>query len=314
MVKIYKTNIITGKLEITNRLEKGCLIDLIAPTDNEINDICIELSIPEQLIRYPLDISEKAHIDSEYDNTLIVIDVPYTETTDNKRIYTTIPFGMIVVRNEYFITVSQKNVNIMDEVLSNLKRNIIETEKRTKLIFQVLYKVAEEYIKHIGYISRDIEMFEKNMHKTMKNRELIHMLDFEKSMIYYNASLKANQVVLQKLLRGKIVRIYEEDEEILDDTMIENKQAIEMVQTYSEILNGIVSIFGTIVSNNVNSVMKFLTAVTIIISIPTMIAGIFGMNLNFPFEPSSANFYIIIAASIILSFLAWVAMKNKNMM
>ncbi|MNP53609.1 Magnesium transport protein CorA [compost metagenome] len=133
-------------------------------------------------------------------------------------------------------------------------------------------------------------------------------------MIYFSNSIKANQTVLQKINRGKIIKLYEEDEDILEDTIIENTQAIEMVQTYSEILNGIIDIFGTIVTSNVNIVMKFLAAVTIIISIPTMIASFLGMNVEFPFLTNAYGFYIIISLAIVVTILITIWLKRKDML
>ena len=135
---------------------------------------------------------------------------------------------------------------------------------------------------------------------------------FEKTMIYFNASVKANQVVLEKLNRGKAIKLYEEDEDILEDTLIENRQAIEMIQTYSEILNGITDIFGTIVSNNLNNVMKFLTSITVIISLPTMISSFLGMNVDFPFRTDIIGFICVIVVSILITVLATLWLSKKR--
>jgi len=148
----------------------------------------------------------------------------------------------------------------------------------------------------------------------MSNDELLSLLDFEKTMIYFNASIKANQTVLQKINRGKFIRLYEEDEDILDDTLIENTQAIEMVQTYSEILNGIIDIFGTIVSNNLNTVMKFLTSITIIIAIPTMISSFGGMNVQYPYFGTKIGFTIIMISSVVATIIATLWFKKKDML
>jgi magnesium transporter len=152
------------------------------------------------------------------------------------------------------------------------------------------------------------------MHKAMKNDELLSLLDFEKTMVYFNASIKANQTVLRKINRGKFIKLYEEDEDILDDTIIENTQAMEMVQTYSEILNGIIDIFGTIVSNNLNIVMKFLTSITIIIAIPTMISSFAGMNVEFPFFSTRLGFYIIMAMAVLATVIATLWFKKRDML
>jgi magnesium transporter len=314
MIEVLKTNVVTGKLEIVNDITKGVWVNIVQPTSDEIQYISHKLNVAENLLRYPLDIAEKAHIDTDNDNVLITVDVPITELKGNKKVYSTIPLGMLLVRDDYFITISQNRIDVINEVLTTVKMFDIYTDKKSRLVFQILYRVASDYIRYIGYISKDIDSFEKSMHKAMRNNELLSLLDFEKTMIYFNSSIKANQAVLRKINRGKFIKLYEEDEDILDDTIIENTQAIEMVQTYSEILNGIIDIFGTIVSNNLNTVMKFLTSITIIIAIPTMISSFIGMNVDFPFLTNTTGFYTIMGIAILATLLAAAWFKKKDML
>ncbi len=314
MISIYKTNKKTGKLEEIDAPVKGCWINMVKPTEDEIKVIADLVQIEEQTIRYPLDISEKAHIDEEDDTVLIVVDSPATEIDNNEKIYTTLPVGMIVVRDDIFITVSQAEINAIEGVKIKAKNNYLQTEKKSRLVFQILFDIAQDYIRYLTYINKDIEMFEEHMSKSMRNKELQRIMQFEKSMIYFNASVKGNQVVLEKLNRGKAIKLYEEDEDILEDTIIENRQAIEMIQTYSEILNGIIDIFGTMVSNNLNIVMKVLTSITLIISIPTMVSSFLGMNVEFPFNTGIVGFYEVIAISIIATIAVTFWLKRKNML
>ncbi|MDF2866231.1 MAG: magnesium transporter [Clostridia bacterium] len=314
MIEVLKTNTVTGKLENVSSITKGVWINIVDPSSDEIQSIAHKLNLAENLLRYPLDIAEKAHIDTDEENVLIAIDVPITEYKGTKKVYSTIPLGMILVRDDYFVTISQSRIDVINEVLTSVKMFDIYTDKKSRLVFQILYKVASDYIRYIGYISKDIDSFEKSMHKAMKNDELLSLLDFEKTMIYFNASIKANQTVLQKINRGKYIKLYEEDEDILDDTIIENTQAMEMVQTYSEILNGIIDIFGTIVSNNLNTVMKFLTSITIIIAIPTMISSFIGMNVEFPFNTTTIGFYTVMGIAILSTIIATLWFKKKDML
>jgi magnesium transporter len=314
MIEVLKTNTVTGKLEIVPDIAKGVWINIVEPTATEIQEIAQKLNVAENLLRYPLDIAEKAHIDTDEENVLVSIDVPITEFRENKKVYSTIPLGMLLIRDDYFVTISQSRIDVIKEVLSSVKTFDIFTDKKSRLVFQMLYRVASDYIRYIGYISKDIDSFEKSMHKAMKNDELLSLLDFEKTMVYFNASIKANQTVLRKINRGKFIKLYEEDEDILDDTIIENTQAMEMVQTYSEILNGIIDIFGTIVSNNLNIVMKFLTSITIIIAIPTMISSFAGMNVEFPFFSTRLGFYIIMAMAVLATVIATLWFKKRDML
>lgn len=313
MIDIYITDMNTRKLKKIEKPVKGCWINMVAPTDNEIRRISRGVRIKEHLLRYPLDIAEKAHIDVEDDSILIVVDSPSTYIKDNRKMYTTMPLGMIIVRDEILITVSQVKINSVDNVLKENKL-LVETDKKSRFTFQILYNIAQDYIRYLTYINKDLDEFENHMLKTMNNKELIKVMNFEKTMVYFNASVKGNQVVLEKLNKGKIIPLYEDDEDILDDTLIENRQAIEMIQTYSEILNGIVEMFGTIVSNNLNTVMKWLTSITLIISIPTMISSFLGMNVDFPFNTSTIGFYGIIAISIIVTLIITCILRKKDLL
>lgn len=314
MINIYKTNVKTGFIDSIEKPVKGCWINLVKPTDKEISDIAKLVNIEEHLLRYPLDIAEKAHIDFEDDAVLIVVDSPATEYKKKKKYYTTLPLGMILVRDDIFITISQVNITSVDQILNNSKPYLVETQKKSRFVFKILYNMAQDYIRYLTYINQDLENFENKMEKTMSNEELMNILNFEKTMIYFNASVKANQVVLEKLNRGKAIKLYEEDEDILEDTLIENRQAIEMIQTYSEILNGITDIFGTIVSNNLNNVMKFLTSITVIISLPTMISSFLGMNVDFPFRTDIIGFICVIVVSIVITVLATLWLSKKKML
>lgn len=314
MIDIYKTNLKTGKLDKIDTPIKGCWINIVKPTDEEIEKISKVVGVQERILRYPLDIAEKAHIDTEDDSVLIVVDSPATEKKHGTKIYTTLPIGMILVRDEIFITISQEKINSIEAILNNNKEYYVHTDKKSRFVFRLLFDIAQDYIRYLTYINNDIETFENHMEKSMRNKELMRLLHFEKCMIYFNASVKGNQVVLEKLNRGKAIKLYEEDEDILEDTLIENRQAIEMIQTYSEILNGIVDIFGTIISNNLNIVMKVLTSLTLIIALPTLISSILGMNVVFPFDTGINGFWAVIAISVIITIVAWICLKKKDML
>ena len=314
MVNIYITNPISGNLDKIAEPIKGCWINMVKPTEKEIQSICNKVGVQAHLLRYPLDIAEKAHIDVEDDTVLIVVDSPFTEFKNNERIYTTLPIGMLLVRDDIFITISQEEIDCIKGIISKDNAYKIHTDKKSRFVFQILYDIAQDYIRYLTYINKDLEFFEAQMEKTMRNKELIKIMKFEKSMIYFNASVKGNQVVLEKLNRGRAIKLYDEDEDILEDTLIENRQAIEMIQTYSEILNGIVDMFGTIVSNNLNIVMKFLTSITILIALPTMISGILGMNVEFPFNTGILGFWGVIGVAVLVTIIATIWLKKKDMM
>ena len=316
MIKMYKTDLETNKTEVTEKIEKGTWINMVAPTEDEIKDVCKKLKIQEDFIRYSLDYEEKARIDIEDDdNTLLfIVDVPIVEKENNEQVYSTMPLGMIVVRDDYFITVSLKQNRVVSE-LEKVKSGII-TYKKSRMILQLFYKNAELYLKYLKKINKETEIAESVLKTSLKNKELLKMLSLEKSLVYFTTSLKSNEVVMEKTLRGKIIKLYDEDEDILEDAIIENKQAIEMAKIYSDILNGTMDAYASIISNNLNGVMKFLTSITIILAIPTMIASYWGMNVEVPmqFTKSPWAFYGVVAFSIILGIIAMIWLKKKDML
>lgn len=315
MIKMYKTDLETNKTQETQEFEKGNWINMIAPTEEEIKKICKKLKIQEDFIRYSLDYEEKARIDiEEDDNTvLFIVDVPVIEKENNEQVYSTMPLGMIVVRDEYFITVSLKSNRVISELEKS--KNII-SYKKSRMILQVFYKNAELYLKQLKKINKETEVAENVLKTSLKNKELLKMLSLEKSLVYFTTSLKSNEVVMEKTLRGKIIKLYDEDEDILEDAIIENKQAIEMSKIYSDILNGTMDAYASIISNNLNSVMKFLTSITIILAIPTMIASYWGMNVEVPMQFANTQwaFWFVVSISVILGIIAMLWLKKKDML
>ena len=314
MVDIYITNQTTGKIDKIDKPKKGCWINIVKPTEQEIKDISKSIKIDEQILKYPLDLAEKAHIDTSDDSVLIIVDAPVIEYKDKQKNYTTMPLGMILVRDDIFITISQVKINSVMEMLNNTQNKNIETNKKSRFVFKILFKVAEDYIRYLTYLNKDLEKFETKMQKTMSNDELLKLLSFQKTMIFFNTSVKANEAVLVKLNRGNLIKLYSEDEEMLEDTIIENRQAIEMIATYSEILNGIIEIFGTMVSNNLNNVMKILTSITLIIAIPTLITSFMGMNVTFPFDTSELGFLGVVVICVVATSICALILKRKKLL
>ena len=316
MLKMYKTNIETNITEETKTFEKGNWINMIAPTEEEIKLVCKKLKIQEDFIRDSLDFEEKARIDYEEDDdtTLFVIDVPIMEKENNEEIHSTMPLGMIVVRDDYFITVSLKQNKIIAELEKSKLKNTVITYKKSRMILQVFYKNAEIYLSELKKINREKEKTEKELNSSMKNKELLKMLSLEKSLVYFTTSLKSNEVVMEKTLRGKVIKLYEEDEDLLEDAIIENKQAMEMAKIYSDILSGTMDTYASIISNNLNIVMKVLTTITIILSIPTIIGSYWGMNVPVPFTQNPFGFYIVVALSLLIAIITYLVFKKRNML
>lgn len=312
MLSIYNTNSETNVTEEISEFKKGSWISLVNPTEEEIKNVCSSLSIEEEFIRYPLDYEEQARIDIEDDMILFIIDVPIIEKNETDKMYTTMPIGLIVVKDEYFITVSLKKNRIIEDFEKGKVKNLF-TYKKTRFILQILYLNALYYLDTLKKVNKQAESTVVKLQKSMKNRELMQLLTLENSLVYIATSLKSNEIVMEKTLRGKIIKMYEEDEDILEDAIIENKQAIEMSKIYSDILSGTMDAYASIISNNLNVVMKFLTSITIIIALPTLIASYWGMNVNVPFKESTYGFVFVLGLSIIISAVAYILLRKKDM-
>ena len=195
-----------------------------------------------------------------------------------------------------------------------MKNKSVATYKKSRLVLQCLYVNSEIYLNLLKKINRETEIAEKELRQTRKNKSLLRLLSLEKSLVYFTTSLKSNEIVMEKTLRGKIVKLYEEDEEILEDAITENRQAIEMAQIYSNILNGTMDAYASIISNNLNGVMKFLTSITIILAVPTMISSFWGMNVKLPFENSPMGFLIMVLIAIIMTIAVTLWLNKKDML
>ncbi len=315
MLEMYKTEVETNQTKKVTKYEKGNWINMIAPNEEEIKTVCEELKIQEDFIRYALDAEEKARIDiEEDDNTILfIIDVPIREKEGDSMIYSTMPIGIIFVRDDYFITVSIKQNDIIQDLIKNKAKSII-TYKKSRFLLQLLYSNSSMYLNLLKKINKETEIAESVLKNSMKNKALLKLLSLEKSLVYFTTSLKANEVVMEKTMRGKIIKLYEEDEDILEDAIIENKQAIEMAKIYSDILNGTMDAYASIISNNLNGVMKYLTSITIILAIPTMVASYWGMNVPVPLQNNTWGFAVIVLLSILIAVITTLWLSKKNML
>lgn len=315
MIKIYNTNVETNVTSEQEEIKKGCWINMVSPSEKEIKKVCEETNISDDFIRYALDYEEKARVDIEDDGTILfIVDVPVMEKDQDAEIYTTMPVGLIVVRDDFFITVSLKKNKIITGLENSINKKKITTYKKSRFIFQFFYENASVFLRLLKQINKETEVAENILKKTQKNRELLKLLSLEKSLVYFTTSLKSNEVVMEKTLRGKIIKLYEEDEDLLEDAIIENKQAIEMSKIYSDILNGTMDAYASIISNNLNGVMKMLTSITIILAIPTLVASLWGMNVPVPFQNNSWGFLILIVGSIIVTGITIAWLKYRDLL
>ncbi len=292
-----------------NRLKKAeeacpdSWIYVTNPTETEISELEEDMHIDRDYIRAALDEEEPSRIESDDGVTLIVLDYPIAEEEgDSKKTltYSTTPMS-IIITDKNVITVSAKENIVLEELAKGVVKGV-RPNLKTQFVFTILLRIATRYLQYLRQIDKLSNYVEGQMYLSMQNQGLIQLLGLEKSLVYFSTSLKANEVVLGKLMRGRYLKLYEEDQDLLDDVLIEVKQAIEMTSIYSNILNGTMDTFASIINNNLNIIMKRMTTITIIMTVPTIVFGFYGMNigLNAGGLPL-ANVWFPIALSLALS-------------
>lgn len=311
MVRIFKT--IDGSIHEIQEPQEGCWIALTNPTATEIFEISERFQIEVDDLRAPLDEEERSRIEVEDTYTLILVDVPTIEERNDKDWYGTIPLGVIVTEKMIF-TICLEDTQVLTRFMEGRVRNFF-TYMKTRFILQILYRNASMYLRYLRIIDKKSEQVEEKLHMSTRNQELIELLELEKSLVYFTTSLRSNEVVLEKLLKNDSIKKYPEDTELLEDVIIENKQAIEMANIYSGILSGTMDAFASVISNNLNIVMKVLAIITIVMSIPTIVFSAYGMNVNMdgmPFAGSVWGFLGIILFSVVLSIIAALILSKKK--
>ena len=307
MLEIFRT--VEDKLQEENEVSEGCWVALTKPTNEELQTVVRETGIDIDDLRAPLDDEERSRIEQEGDCVIVLVDIP---SLDEKARYVTIPLGIYMTK-QAIVTVCLEETPVLKAFMNNRVREFY-TFKKTRFVFQILYRNATSYLRYLRIIDRKSEQIEEKLHISQKNKELIELLELEKSLVYFTTSLRSNETVLEKLLRTEKVKKYPEDEELLEDVIIENKQAIEMANIYSGILSGTMDAFASVISNNLNVVMKFLSTVTIVLSIPTLIASLFGMNfVNIPLGDNPYGFVIVTVCTLILTALVTIFFQKKNL-
>ena len=292
-------------------LEKGCWIDVVAPSEEELQEIAAATKIQMDFLTAPLDEEEKSRIEIEDDQILVLVDIPFLRSNKD---YDTLPLGIIITENHITTVCLEPNAVTAEFGAHNTK--IFSTFKKTRFLFQILFKSATLYLKYIRIIIRRTDELEKHLRQSMQNSELFNLLDLQKSLTYFSTSLRSNYIVMEKLLRLRsatqsrhLIKLYEEDEDLLEDVIIEYKQAVEMVEMYSHILNSMMEVFASIISNNLNLVMKFLATMTIVLAIPTLVSSMWGMNVPVPFADNPWGFAIVLTVALGVSgaaaYLLW---------
>ena len=311
MRRVFKT--VEDHLIECTTLEKGCWVHLQNPTKEEIEGLNIRFALDPTYLAAALDEEESARIEHDPDTnqTLIIVDIPYVEAEGSGYVYSTIPLGIILV-DELIITVCTRDTPIIDDFTEERIRNFW-TFKRTRFILQLLHRNASRFLAYLKQIDKASLHVQEKLEKSSRNQELLQMMKLEKSLVYFSTSLKGNEMVMERLMRQtNILRQFPEDTDLLEDVIIENKQAMEMCAIYRDIMTGTMDTFASLISNNLNITMKLLTSVTMILSVPTIIFSLWGMNVPVPFATNPAGFWLVLGIAVVLMIVALLFMwKNK---
>lgn len=310
MIKFFKSE--KGKdTERLETFEKGCWVDMINPTDDEVEDIAALTQIPEEMLKAALDEEETARFERDDNTFLYVLDTPIITDTDEGDTYETIPMGLVYNEN-CVVTVSLRGNPVLGDFISN--RIAVETERPLFFVLTFMLGNAKRFLSNLRQIDKKSLRVQAELHRSMKNKELIQLLSLENSLVYFSTSLTANLNVYNRIGRFKTISENEEYDDLFDDVVIETRQAMEMCNIYRDILSGTMDAFASVISNNVNIVMKLLAVITLVISIPTLVASFWGMNVDVPFEGVGAwGFWAVVAIAVVVTVVsAFVLVRYSN--
>lgn len=308
MLKIFKT--FGGNVEI-QQAEKACWINVLQPTESEVNQLISDFEMPQDIIQDILDVDERPRVEFDDDWSLIIYRIPVQSPTNGVPFYT-VPLGIFMTS-----TITVTLCGVQNEVLSFeqpylYRENKQQVTDELNFILKLSLRTANIYLRYLKQINQQTAAIEQDLEKSIRNKELNKLLKMEKCLVFFITSLKANEIVLAKIRNSKKYTISEINEDLLEDAIIENKQALEMAQIYSDIQSGMMDAFASVISNNLNVVMKQLASISIILMIPTLIASLYGMNVPNYFENSTLAFPVILIISALMSLLGILVFRKRN--
>lgn len=313
MINIYRTdNRIISEID---QFDTGAWVKLTAPSLEECAEISDRFHMDIADVRAALDDEESSRINLEDEYTLILVDIPSAEMRNNRHSYTTIPLG-ILIAEDVVITVCAEETAVLRSFVEQRVRDF-STKKQMRFTYQILYNACMFYQSLLRSIDRKRTEIEERIDQNTEDVDLIDLHELESNLVYFATSLRANGVVLDRLTRYGRLRQYSEDQELLEDVIIENRQAIEMTQIYRDIINGTRELMSTVINNRLNNVMKYLAAITIVMSIPTIISGLWGMNVGgkwMPFSSTPHGFAIICVITLLLCIVVMLWLRKKKML
>jgi magnesium transporter len=278
--------------------QEGCWINLIDPNSEEVARVQA-LGIPLDYLTYPLDLDERSRSERENGDLLIIFRIPFYQGTAADVPFITIPLGIILTQ-KYLITVCRQDNDILQDFTSGKMRNL-STTKKNRFLLRMLLSSSQKYLFYLRDVNKRVDLLEDQLTRSTRNREVLELLKYEKSLTYFTTALKSNELLMERLQRSQIFSSFPEDEDLLEDVLTENQQAIEMVNISSNILSSMMDAFASIISNNLNVVMKFLASITIILSIPTIVTSFYGMNIDLPFQQNPGSYLLVILIILVVT-------------
>ena len=313
MIRYFKTD--NQRIQEEEKIGDGVWVQMLQPTHQECAEIAEVLNVDIEDIQAALDEEESSRIELQDGYTLILVDIPTVEIRHEKQSYTTIPLGIILTQ-DVIVTVCTDDTPVLQNFVNNRVKEF-STKKKMRFVYQILFRTATNYQMNLRVIDKKRTEIEERIGKNTEDIYLIDLHELESTLVYFATSLRANGVVLDRLTRYKRLEQYPEDKELLGDVIVENRQAIEMTSIYRDIINGTRELMSSVIDNRLNNVMKYLTSITIVMAIPTVISGIYGMNVNekwMPFANTPHGFLIICVLTLLICIVTMLVLRKKKML
>ncbi len=306
MLSIYKTT--EQGLEKIETIANGAWVNVVDPKPEEIEKL-VKWGMDMDYINYSLDQDEMPRMERDEDYTFILLRIPFHQPESDVP-YMTAPLGIMILGNK-IITICRYDSDVF-KVLANGKYRLMKTGKRYRLALYIFLETSARYLNLLREINRATELVEDKLQKSTRNREVLELLKYQKSLTYFATALRSNEVMMERVQRTQLFNYYEEDQDLLEDVLTENQQAIQMTTITTEILSSMMDAFASIISNNLNGVMKALAALTIIVSLPGTVAAFYGMNVALPGEGHPLAFLLVLAIAIALTSTATLIFYKRD--
>lgn len=307
MITIFKST--DQGLKTIHTPTDGSWINVVDPGPEEVARV-EEWGILPEFVTHSLDIDERARTERSNSLILIVLRLPYAQVKTADIPYITVPLG-IVLTDKLIMTICRREMGIIKEFAAG-RIHDLSTAKKNRFVLQLFFHTANQYLNYLRDIDAAVSTLEDKLYRSVQNKEVMDLLKYQKSLVYFTSDLKSNELMLERLQKGQLFQAYPEDAELLDDVLIEIRQAIEMTSISENILSQMMDAFASIISNNLNVILKFLASITIIISLPTLVASFYGMNVGLPGQNYPSVFALILLISLVISVIVVIIFKKKN--